>query len=233
MSDRGGKVEALHTVEANFANINMNPQTAQMLIEEGIVRFAARHVATLKYQRGERKSPIADHFRPWMRREANILARACDMRVPYPDEPELSDDNSERFLSDYYYEQEHRKLTYAYSEGMTRCPCTSCAERRETCPCVSCQSFRLEPASVDDVPLATWLDTNRVVASEKLLAASVELRRPRLADDDDIRRSRRLEQLSRFISGGHYAQFLEYYGRQYQQGPSFRNFTCSLTCSLT
>jgi hypothetical protein len=180
------RTTALHTVEADFANINMNPQTAQMLIAEGVVRFAARHVAILQYQRGERKSPIAGHFRPWMRLEANT-SRAPATCVPYPDEPDLPD-NFERFFSDYFYEQEHRKLTYTYTEGMTRCPCASCAERRMTCSCLSCQSFRLEPASVSDVLLVTWLEANRAAASDKLFAASVELQRPHSADDNDMRR---------------------------------------------
>jgi len=53
MSDRGGKVESLHSVEGHFSNGGMKPQTAQMNIEEGVVRFAVQHAAKLKFQRGE------------------------------------------------------------------------------------------------------------------------------------------------------------------------------------
>ena len=208
MSDRGGKVESLHSVEGHFSNGGMKPQTAQMNIEEGVVRFAVQHAAKLKFQRGECESPAAPHYRSWLRRESNALAVSAGMTVPYPDEPELPDDNHERFLSDYNYEQEKRKEMYDYPAGITRCPCDSCAERRKTCPCASCQSFRRESVSVDDQPLAQWLEANRDAASKLLFAASVELRRIPSNIANEKERSRQLEQLAGFICGEHYGQFL-------------------------
>jgi hypothetical protein len=78
----------------------MRPLIAQMLTLESGVRFTKEHQAALLYQRGQRPSPRAGHYRPWMRREANTLARAAGMPLPYPDEPMLEADTGERFLYD-------------------------------------------------------------------------------------------------------------------------------------
>jgi hypothetical protein len=156
----------------------MRPPTAQMLIEEGLVRFTEERAAELKYQRDERLSPRAAHFRPWLRRESNQLARAAEMPLPYPDEPDLREDNGERFLYDYYVEQKERERTLTYVPGMTRCPCASCVARRETCECDSCSSFRqLQLGSTGSSGLAAFIKENHEESYIRLSAASAEARR--------------------------------------------------------
>ena len=93
---RGGKVEIFHAVQGDFANGNMRPMTAQMLLEEGAVMFSMEHDAELKYQMGLVPSPDVFHFRPWMMEEANRIAEMADMPRPHLDLEELREDNGER-----------------------------------------------------------------------------------------------------------------------------------------
>jgi hypothetical protein len=202
-------VESLHSVEGDFANGNMKPLTAQMLVEEGIVRFTHRHDQRLKYQRGEITSDVPKHFRPWMRRHANMLAEYAGMEAPYPDEPILEPDNGERQLYDYYLEQQERERLYTYSEGMTHCPCESCSARRLDCPCDSCSTFRRSPGCFAREPIAAWLEENRVEAYENLMAAAAA--QARLSNShDDARRSRQLEVLATMTRGGLFGSVLEH-----------------------
>jgi len=207
---RGGKVEAVHSVLGDFANGHMRPLTAQALIEEGIVRFTMNRDAELRYQRDERASPDVAHYRPWLRREANMLAAAAGMPLPYPDEPDVKDDNGERFLYDYYVEQRERKKKYEYVNGMTHCPCGLCSARRQDCPCESCGACRRAPGAFANMPLGRFLDENSVEAYDKLHAASGASYAASMRSGDHAeRRGRQLEQLALLVRGGLVEQVLD------------------------
>lgn len=113
---RGGKVEIFHSVQGDFANGNMKPNTGQMLIEEGAVMFTMDRDAELKYQMGIARSPDVFHYRPWDMHLANKLAAMTQMPIPYPTLEPLQEDNGERFLYDYFLEQVcSRRVLYFFS----------------------------------------------------------------------------------------------------------------------
>ena len=146
---RGGKVEAFHTVLGDFANGNMQPRTAQMLVMEGAYRFSIDRDRELDYQLGA-NSLDGGHYRSWLRLEANRLAEAAGFEKPYPNEPELGEDSGERFCYDYWLEQRKREQKYEYTSSMKYCPCERCVARRKTCKCAACTAWRFLPDNIDE-----------------------------------------------------------------------------------
>jgi hypothetical protein len=191
---RGSKVEALHAVQGHFANGGMRALTAQMLTEEGGVRFTKDHQAALLYQRGQRLSPRPDHYRPWLRREANTLARAAGMPLPYPDEPVLEADTGERFLYDYYVEQLEREKKHDFTQKLSHCPCEVCAAKIQSCPCAVCDMFRRAGAAPPSGELNAWIVANTDTTKAALQAAATRT--------EDLQRRQQLEQLARFVTIG-------------------------------
>jgi len=161
---RGEKVETFHLVQGHFANHGMRPLGAQMLLEEGLVEFSMRKTAELEYQRGDRASPNIGHTRSWMRREANLLAQAAGMPIPFPEEPVLIELTNERFYWDYFVAQQHRESQVEFTDGMVRGPCFACDERRRTCLCDICVEFRRGPGLAATMPLGRWLLENTDIA---------------------------------------------------------------------
>jgi hypothetical protein len=172
-------------------------------MEEGLVAFSKNKDAALKFQRDEVPTPDPGHRRFWLKLEANQHAVAAGFAKPHPHEPDLGEDNLERFFYDYYLAQREREKTCTYIDGMARCPCVSCARRRETCSCKSCTSSRRSPGSSTGA-LGAWLESedNRAVAAERLGAAAAEERR-RNPRDSKNHLARQLEQLKRFVLGGY------------------------------
>ncbi len=157
---RGGKVEAFHTVLGDFANGNMQPRTAQMLVMEGAARFSIDRDRELDYQLGA-NSLDGGHYRSWLRLEANRLAEAAGFEKPYPNEPELGEDSGERFCYDYWLEQRKREQKYEYTSSMKYCPCERCVARRKTCKCNACTAWRFLPDNIDE----TFLEVAEAIDS--------------------------------------------------------------------
>ena len=134
-------MEAFHTVLGDFANGNMQPRTAQMLVMEGAYRFSIDRDRELDYQLGADSLDVG-HYRSWLRLEANTLAEAAGFEKPYPNEPELGEDSGERFCHDYWLEQRKREQKYEYTSSMKYCPCERCVARRKTCKCAACTAWR-------------------------------------------------------------------------------------------
>ena len=187
----------------------MRPLTAQMLLEEGGVRFTMDHDQELKYQMGLATTPKVFHYRLWLMIIANEMAEAAGMPKPYVYlEGILEEDTGERFLYDYFREQQEREQKFDYTGGMMYCPCDICERRRQTCACDSCTAWRQMKEGFAGQPLAKFLCENKDQAVARLDAAALEARRTlepdstRQDDDRRDRRSKQLEAFARMVRGG-------------------------------
>ncbi|KAK3280129.1 hypothetical protein CYMTET_12019 [Cymbomonas tetramitiformis] len=86
MCVRGGKVESLHTEKGHFANQGMNPFLAQALTIEGIIQFTMNKQREVWYDAHQATNPVVEHYKPWLRLEANHLAQVVALPTPYPEQ---------------------------------------------------------------------------------------------------------------------------------------------------
>ena len=146
-SSRGEKVEIGHAQLKHFANLGMRPKLFQALTMEGIVRDNAdRREAAKRFvdDDGDTSSMKITtpprHHRPWLRRERNELADEAGFQIPYPDDGfKPPEDNGERFLMEYAYQQAKRRRSNggeAYTSEQIReaegCPCQVCLDKHRS-----------------------------------------------------------------------------------------------------
>ena len=146
-SSRGEKVEIGHAQLKHFANLGMRPKLFQALTMEGIVRDNAdRREAAKRFvdDDGDTSSmkitTAPRHHRPWLRRERNVLADEAGFQIPYPDDGfKPPEDNGERFLMEYAYQQAKRRRSNggeAYTSEQIReaegCPCQECLDKHRS-----------------------------------------------------------------------------------------------------
>jgi len=161
---RGEKVEIVHNVLGDFANGGMRPDGAQALTMEGLVRFLMDRQQECDYNAGLTDEHTVPHYRPWLKEEANQLAKAAGLSLPYPELVDLAKDNGERFLYEYYCAQLEREKEPGFIAALVeskrtgkpilRCPCMKCTERCAVCQCHSCQRWRGEDSNQGASPLS-------------------------------------------------------------------------------
>ena len=126
--DRGEKVEIFHSMQGDYSNSGCRATLAQAQTMEGAIMFTMDKMQEVRFHEHKVSSPTVLHYRPWLRLEANDLARRAGMTIPHPDEIAPLPDNGERFLFDYYLEQRVRETEADFSdEALERCPCRRCA----------------------------------------------------------------------------------------------------------
>ena len=127
-SSRGAKVETFHLASRHYANLGTNARATQALQMEGVCRDNADRREDAKQFVGEdgdesaRALTRVAHYRPWVRRERNILAEKAGQPQPYPEDGKVRPaDNGERFYYEYHLEQEKRDPARATSTCSPPC----------------------------------------------------------------------------------------------------------------
>ena len=143
-SSRGAKVETFHLASRHYANLGTNARATQALQMEGFCRDNADRREDAKQFVGEdgdesaRALTRVAHYRPWVRRERNILAEKAGQPQPYPEDGKVRPaDNGERFYYEYHLEQEKRDLEHGGMQTPEEivtaggCTCKECTDIRQ------------------------------------------------------------------------------------------------------
>eukprot|EP00854_Cymbomonas_tetramitiformis_P020038 gene20038-23983_t len=64
----------------------MNPFLAQALTIEGIIQFTMNKQREVWYDAHQATNPVVEHYKPWLRLEANHLAQVVALPTPYPEQ---------------------------------------------------------------------------------------------------------------------------------------------------
>lgn len=195
--DRGEKVEIFHSMQGDYSNTGCRATLAQAQTMEGAMMFTMDKQQEALYHEHKASSPTVPHYRPWLRLEANSLARRAGMALPHPDEIEPRPDNGERFLYDYYVEQRARERESDFSdEAMVRCPCRRCVERRRHCKCDACAAARGVAGSANPTGILGLIAQDPHAAEKFDAAANLFARR---AGPQDARRARQARHVATVI----------------------------------
>jgi len=138
-SSRGAKVETIHLPSKHYANLGTRARATQVLQMEGVTRDNADSRERAKMFVGEdgdasaRAETQVGHYRPWVRRERNVLASEAGQPLPYPEDgTERPPDNGERFYYEYHLQQEERDREHGGTQTSEEiiaaggCTCKEC-----------------------------------------------------------------------------------------------------------
>ena len=90
-------------------------------------------------------SAVPNTYKRWLLEQSNMASRRANRRPRFPNVNELSPDNGEAFLEEYFKQQKLReaepgwKAHVAADRKWLCCPCSRCTSRRQTCKCSLCK----------------------------------------------------------------------------------------------
>lgn len=157
------RLEHFHGHVAHYANTGMNRTMADLIELRGTTEWnvRCRHKHLLLDNNGSiDKTPyylrnVPRHWNHSNLAFINECARELGMKIPFKNVMPLKDDNGERFLSDYFVQQDVRNEKFGQDKESHKCRCPQCST--VTFPLVKSTALSkghtIEDHSVEDVDL--------------------------------------------------------------------------------